>query len=173
MQIPIQHTTKSVREMQKLQTPMWRRGLRGLRNVRALIYLVIGGWVAIGMIVRGVRAVPQNSHDIGSGIGLLLFVLAVPLLLMWRAQSAVNKGLAAQVPGTLDLGSAGVTTTQTTGVTAFQPWSEFTSFREGQHTIVLARRGKDPAQIIPVEGMDASMRGTMRSILLSNLPEKM
>ncbi len=158
--------------MQKLQTPWWRRGLRGFRNVRALIYLVVGGWVAIGMIVRGMRAVPQNTHDMWSGVGFLLLVIAVPFLLVWRAQSAVNKGLAAQVPATMDLGSSGMTTTPFNGVSSFQPWSEFVSFREGQHTIVLARQGKAPAQVIPVEGMDASMRGTIRSILLSNLPEK-
>ena len=152
---------------------MWRRGLRGLRNVRVVIYLVVGGWFAVSMILRGMRAEPQNTHDIWSGIGLLLLVVVVPMFLVWRSQAAVSQGLAAQQPGTLDLGGPGVTMTQANGASTFSPWSEFTTFREGQHAVVLARQGKAPAQVIPVEGMDAAMRGSMRSILLSNLPEKL
>ena len=172
MQIPVQHTTNSVREMRRMQTPLWRRGLRGLRNVRLVVYLLIGGWVAIGLIAKALQATPPNSHDLASGVGLLLLVLVVPVIYYWRAQREVTKSLAAQGTATLDLTSAGVSTTQANGVSGFEPWSSFTSFQEGKHTVVLARQGKAAAQIIPVESLDAATRGTLRSLLLSNLPER-
>lgn len=159
--------------MQRMQTPMWRRGLRGLRNVRVLIYLVVGAWFAVSMILRGMHAEPQNTHDLWSGVGLLLLVVAVPFFLAWRAQSGVSRSLAAQRAGVLSLEGAGVTTTEASGASVFAPWSEFTAFREGQHAILLLRQGRAAALVIPAEGMDAAMRGSLRSMLLSNLPERL
>lgn len=143
-----------------------------LGNARAVVYLCGGLYLGGRFLYEGVAATPMKIHSIEKGL-MVFTALALLLALMYlRRMSKIKKTLSGQLPTTITLDNNGINTVDAAGVSVFEPWSLYSSFRMGKLIAALTRADKKGFSAIPTDHLSPAESGQLRSILLSHLPEQ-
>jgi hypothetical protein len=176
VQFTARHTARSLKEARHLSRRFSRRALRAATNARAIIYFAGGVWVGVGLIVRSLHTSParpqERMQQMLAGGFVLLLIAAILLFGHWRQNAKLQKALRGRPDEQIRCDDAGIAVTLPTGETAFEPWTDFVSFREGKSIVLLTRPKAAPARTIPINTLNPTQTGELRSLLLNHLPHR-
>ena len=81
------------------------------------------------------------------------------------------EALDASLPDALFLSAEGVRMDGPNGARGFQPWVNYTGWREGEHVVLLQRKEKGLYNVLPVSALGAAEREGLRGLLTGYLPK--
>lgn len=142
----------------------WRMALTNIRLVIYAILVVVFLWASVAQH----RHIPPAI--IATRLALLVAVGAYSYFRYRKGSREAVATLDRSLPDTLQLASDGVRLHGPNGAEGFQPWMNYTGFREGQHVVLLQRKDKGLYNVLPVSEASPAERESLRGLLSSYLP---
>ncbi len=135
--------------------------------VRLIVYAVIVLAIVYASVVQHARIPPQF---IAIRVAILLVIGGFSYVRYRKGTREAVENLDASLPDALLLSAEGVRMDGPNGAQGFQPWANYTGWREGEHVVLLQRKEKGLYNVLPVSGLGAAEREGLRGMLAGYLP---
>ncbi len=136
--------------------------------IRLIAYAVIVIGIVYASVVQHARIPPQL---IAIRVVILLVIGGFSYFRYRKGTREAVESLDASLPDALTLSAEGVRMDGPNGAQGFQPWLNYTGWREGEHVVLLRRKEKGLYNVLPVSGMGTAEREGLRGLLSGFLPK--
>lgn len=171
MEVKIAYSVQSIDEAAKI-TRRWFYWPRVL--VQCAYGLLLGAaicFVIAGYLTRALAHTHQASRALTGCLAAALFV-SILAFFYRRVIAKRRKLLAAIGSAKLTVNRDGIGTVDEKGVKIFSPWSTYSSFKEGKAILLLKVASSGTYWPIPKDCLTQNEAALMRSMLISQLPER-
>ena len=166
MRIKGQITEQDLREAGKLTRSEWYWPKFLLKNWYGIALLSLVLWATVAGLVGSAK---PNWKGL-SVAWAVIFAIVVWTLIRTRSANADNLAkLNANFADSITITSDGLRFEGPNGATGFQPWKNFSRWREGQTVMILYRPAGEGFFILPLEGLSDVERRSLLGMLASNL----
>ncbi len=167
MQFPGKLNEIEVKEATRFVRPKGYGRRMALSYLRLIIYAALVIAILFETFVRHAHVPPALLY---SRILILVLIGGASYYRYRKGSREAVANLDASLPDALTLSPQGVRLEGPNGAQGFQPWVNYTGFREGEHVILLQRKEKGLYNVLPISNLGGGERENLWSMLGSYLP---
>ena len=161
-------TEVEIKEATRFVQPKGYARRVALSYIRLIVYAVIVLAIVYASVVQHARIPPQL---IAIRVAILLVIGGFSYFRYRKGTREAVETLDASLPDSLALSAEGVRMDGPNGAQGFQPWVNYTGWREGEHVVLLQRKEKGLYNVLPVSGLGGAEREGLRGLLAEYLPK--